>query len=316
VLDQDFFAPWLRRWTEDGVVFTPRRDETRGSIRVRHNQPLQSMRSLAFQAAGLSSAPSEGESVLLHKLLDCGDAVSRVEEAGMQLDDLHVRATDEGEHCAWVALSAAESSRCIGVIYGDRHMSIVDAAYTRGSGSDPFRRFVESVTTAFPLRLGWRRARRFAFAPPPGWRVLSCDLTTRFESPDGSVRITVPAATPFGSDSIEERFFHDDVRVGFRPSGPLAQEHVGLPSGLRGETVQGAGSGRDDPESSWVYGAAVTDDRFRYMVRCAARRASTDEKPCKALVRGLLESIRPIPRQRECHGHRLAAQVLFDGYKA
>jgi hypothetical protein len=312
------YGPWRRTWTADGVSFTLRNAPDNGEIRVTHARPLRSLRRVVLDAVGARDGGDGDRDALLLELLDLGAVARALEAAGQAVEDARALVTKEGEHCALFSVASGERRQHLGVIFGDRHLSIVHARHTRDcSAGALFRDFCCAATLEFPLRLGWQRPRRYLFTPPAGWRVAgTCDLTLRLEAPDASLSLIVPPAMPTGPHPELDRLLYDQALVGFRPSAEMERHPVRLRSGLHGQHIVAVGRHCDSAGPVRVYGAVVTDSRFKYALHLTplGRPGASDDARMLALLERILASIVPVPVPGGLAERETTTAELFGGY--
>ncbi|MFN0249910.1 MAG: hypothetical protein ACKV2T_23705 [Kofleriaceae bacterium] len=200
--------------------------------------------------------------------------------------------TRDGEYGVVARLDGGDTaSVTVGIVFADDVATELLAFAWRSATAAKIHATAEALVDSLPIAAPIRR-RRFAYAPPEGWRGVARELGATWLAPGFPRRpgmITVAPARPISSDDTRDAVA---ALVYEHASAPLTDhrtwvEDLDTENGLRGATLMLTDRERIQ------YTAFLSDETYLYQIRLetAAPHFQRDE----AVWRHLLDSIEPLP---------------------
>ncbi|MCA9678027.1 MAG: hypothetical protein H6708_28160 [Kofleriaceae bacterium] len=244
---------WQVRYLADGVALSPPPGVARGGMRIRERiQPLARARDVV--------------------------ATARDQMAGfgaLTVSPLETFPTCEGEYAAVCTIAATGGprpyERTIGLVWGDYAYTQIDGGTDDDAAFAQYRQGVRDLTYYHALGLGEQRRRRFAYAPPPGWRGYPRGLITEWYAPgfpaDHGFISVFPARAGGDTAAAElDRLLHEMSWFGFARDALDEPEPIGSDDGLTGHAWRPVGRFGTGPTLHFEV-AVLHDDRFTYVLR-------------------------------------------------
>lgn len=205
--------------------------------------------------------------------------------------------TIEGEHAVLIVdtgtVGGAPVERTIGLVFGDRSYSAVIAVARR---SDAFARFRDEARrlVLHDTYMRGDRARRFCYAPPPGWHAVATGALhvswLPLDYPRRRTMLTMYPALPLDHGIYHAHELVSLVATRWAKTGALrALGLVCSASGLSGDSWEIL-SAQDDEVREAIL---LEDGRYVYPLVLERRASDSD---ASAVLRRVVDSVEPVPR--------------------